>query len=121
MAETTEEKKPPVPLGCVKEPPGVLASSVVGDSKGKADSLLEAVVVDLTRRWDGESAEAKAVRELAEAAGFVRDPNDDLGLFLVGEGICSSTGLGGVTRVDGVLGTSCGVTGGNVSEIPSVP
>ena len=121
MAENTEEKNPPGPLGCVREPPGVWPSSVVGDNNGKLDSLVEAVVVDLTLRWDGESAEAKGVRELAEADCCEREPNEDLGLFLVGEGSCSSTGLGGVTRVEGVLGLFCGVTIGSVSETPSVP
>jgi hypothetical protein len=99
----TEEKNPVAVVGCVRVPPGVLASSRVGVSGAaiEFESLLGRVC-DCARRCLMLSMDDKGLVGDCFVVGLEKREN---------VGLEGSVGVGGVTRVVGVSGRPGGVSG----------
>lgn len=108
----TVEKKPPGPVGAVNVPPGVLDSSMWGVS-GEAvivlESLLEVRVPVLFRLRVVEFSSAGL--EGTEVGGDFASGAFVFGGLVDAAGSCGRVGVGGVTKVVGVLTRFGGVEG----------
>jgi hypothetical protein len=98
-------------------PPGVLASSAVGDSGAdiELDNLLGGFVAERTRRCDIIPPEGETTILGFDCVVLCFELFLPLELDVAGDGGLASVGVGGVTKVDGVSTRLGGVAGSVVT------